>query len=100
MARLSRELEASILLTPASHVVKQNLPQVTEYTQYFSWPTAKRLQVRQELREIPPDLRWQPSQFINYEAQQAPLAYILLAIPERLFARIPLPTRVLILRIC
>jgi hypothetical protein len=51
------------------------------------------------LREIPPEYRWQPSGFLNYEAQHAPLAYILLAIPERLLAPIPLPSRVLTLRI-
>ena len=48
-SRLSREVAASILLAPASHVVKQNLPQVTSYAQYFSWPASKRSEARRRL---------------------------------------------------
>jgi hypothetical protein len=98
-ARLSSEVGASVLLAPASHVVKQNLPQVTPYAQYFSWPAARRAEVRRQLYEIPTELRWQPSQFVNYEGHQPPLAYLLLAVPERLLAPVPLPVRVAILRI-
>ena len=98
-ARLSREVGASILLAPASQVVKQNLPQVTSYSQYFSWPESRRSEVQHELREIPTEMRWQPSEFLNYEAQQPPLAYIPLVFPERLLARVSLPLRVAILRI-
>jgi hypothetical protein len=36
---------------------------------------------------------------VNYEAHHPPLAYILLALPERVLARVPLPVRVAILRI-
>ena len=97
--RLSAEVGASILLAPASPVVKQNLPQVTTYSRYFSWPASRRLEVQHELGKIPAELRWQPSEFLNYEAQQAPLAYILLAVPERSLAHISLPVRVAILRI-
>jgi hypothetical protein len=97
-ARLSREVGASILLTPASQAVKQNLPQVTSYTQYFSWPVSRRSEARHRLRDIPTDLRWQPSELLNYEAHQPPLAYILLAVPERLLARLSLPVRVTMLR--
>ena len=49
-ARLSREVGASILLAPASQPVKQNLPQVTTYTEYFSWPAAERIGVKRQLR--------------------------------------------------
>jgi hypothetical protein len=98
-ARLSNEVGTSILLAPASQVVKQNLPQVTSYTEYFSWPAPKRAEVQRQLHELPAELRWQPSQFVNYEAHHPPLAYMLLALPERLLARVPLPVRVAILRI-
>ena len=98
-ARLSREVSEAILLAPASHGVKGNLPEVVTYPEFFSWPLERRSQAHQALRDIPWEYRWQPSNFLNYEAQHAPLAYILLAIPERLLARIPLPSRVLILRI-
>lgn len=98
-ARLSNEVATSILLAPGSYVVKKNLPQVTSYSQYFSWPALERAEVRRRLNEIPPEFRWQPSQFVNYEAQHPPLAYFLLAIPERLLANAPLPIRITILRI-
>ena len=98
-APLSREVGDSLLLAPASHVVKQNLPQVTTYTQYFSWPAPRRLEVRRQLREIPEGLRWQSSQFLNYEAHQPPLSYVLLLFPERFLAPVSLPVRVVLLRI-
>jgi len=98
-SRLSEEIAASILLAPASLSVQQNLPQVTSYRDFFSWPEFRRRQVHQELSRIPPALRWQPSQLHNYEALQAPLAYAIQVLPERLLAQLPLPRRVLIIRI-
>ena len=97
--RLSREVAVSILRAPASQGVKANLPQVVAYSEFFSWPSERRSQVQRSLREISPEYRWQSSEFQNYEAHQAPLAYILLAVPERMLAAMPLPSRVLILRI-
>jgi hypothetical protein len=98
-ARLSSEVGTSIVLAPASPAVKHNLPQVTSYADYFSLPAATRAEVRRRLYEIPAGLRWQPSQFMNYEAHHPPLAYLLLAVPERLLESVPLPARVAILRI-
>jgi hypothetical protein len=99
-ARLSREVAASLLLAPASQAVKQNLPQVISYSEYFSWPAAKRLDLRRQLDAIPEEFRWHASEdSLNYEAQQSPLAYILLAFPERLLASVSLPVRVAWLRV-
>ncbi len=98
-ARLSSEVYASLLLAPASQAVKQNLPQVTSYSEYFSWSAQRRSEVRRQLDAIPSNLRWQPSELPNYEAHQPPLAYMFLAFPERLLADVPLPVRVAILRI-
>jgi hypothetical protein len=98
-ARLSSEVYASLLLAPASQAVKQNLPQVTSYSEYFSWPAQRRSEARRQLDAIPSSLRWQSSELSNYEAHQPPLAYIFLAFPERLLAHVPLPSRVVILRI-
>src|SRR5579864_5150946 len=97
--RLSQEVAASIALAPGSEAVKHNLPEIATYADYFSWPAAKRAQVHARLYEISSDLRWQPSQLMNYESQQAPLAYALMAFPERLLARLPIPNRVLVLRV-
>jgi hypothetical protein len=98
-ARLSREVWEAILRAPASDPVKANLPAVVTYSEYFSWPPERRSAAQRSLRDIPRDYRWQLSNAGNYEAHHAPLAYILLAVPERLLAGIPLPPRVLILRI-
>ena len=98
-ARLSREVWQSILLAPASDPVKSNLPQVVTYAEYFSWPLERRLRMQQSIRDIPRDDRWQPSDAGNYEAHHPPLAYALLAVPERLLARSSLPVRVMILRL-
>lgn len=98
-ARLSREAWQAVLCAPASDPVKANLPQVATYSEYFSWPSERRAQAQRSLRTIPPDYRWQASDAGNYEAHHPPLAYALLAIPERLLAGTPLPLRVLILRL-
>jgi hypothetical protein len=98
-ARLSREVAGSLLLAPASLAVKQNLPQVTSYTDYFAWPARLKLEARRQLLEMPAELRWRPSAILNYEAHHPPLAYMLLVVPERLAARFPLIRRVAFLRI-
>lgn len=97
-ARLSGEVAASLLLAPASDAVKRNLPQVTSYEEYFSCQASKRTEARRKLYGIPTAERWRQSQFLNYEAHQAPLAHLLLAPFERLLAREPMPSRVAILR--
>jgi hypothetical protein len=52
-ARLSREAWQSIRLAPASDAVKANLPEVVTYSEYFSWPAARRSDAQRSLREIP-----------------------------------------------
>jgi hypothetical protein len=96
---LSAEVWCSLLLAPASPVIKQNLPQVTTYAEYFSSPQARRFEVRRQLFEIPTGLQFGPSPVLNYEAHQPPLAYAILAVPERLLADVPLPVRVAALRV-
>jgi hypothetical protein len=79
--------------------VRRNLPAVTPYSEFFQWTDCKRRKAHWELNHIDPGLRWRPSTFLNYEAHQAPLAYLALSLPERALASLPLPSRVLILRI-
>jgi hypothetical protein len=97
-ARLTKEVAASFSLAPISPVVKVNLPTAPLYGEYFSWPAARRAQTREALNSIPREWRWADASVLNYEAHHPPLAYVALAIPERLFGRIPLPGRVLLLR--
>jgi len=96
---LSKEVGASLLLAPASPSVQRNLPAVTSYPEFFQRPESKRLLTHQRLSQIDPGLRWQPSDILDYEALQAPLAYAILALPERALAKTPLPLRVMLLRI-
>jgi hypothetical protein len=98
-SRLSEEQAHSILLAPASLAVKRNLPEVTPYSEFLALPECERAERRQQLFQIDPKLRWKPSKYLNYEGLQAPLAYAVLALPERALARTPLPYRVLALRI-
>lgn len=98
-ARLSEEVRTSIADAPASASVKRNLPTAVSYAEFFSWTSERRAAGREQLARIPPQLRWSPAGNPNYEAQQAPLAYALLAVPERFLAGMPLLSRVLALRI-
>ncbi len=98
-SRLSQEVGASLLLAPASLLVQRNLPRVTAYPEYFAWPESRREEIHRQLTQIDPQLRWQPADFLNYEAQHAPLGYAVLALPERALANLRLPARVLVLRV-
>jgi hypothetical protein len=98
-SRLSREVGTSLHLAPESISVKRNLPFVTTYPEFFELSADQRKQAQSRLRHIDPAGRWGQSEFLNYEAQQAPLAYAILAVPERALANVPLPLRVLALRI-
>jgi len=96
---LSQEVGSSLLLAPGSLSVKRNIPEITSYPEFFGWPESMRQQAHRQLRSIDTSLRWQLSGTLDYEAQQAPLAYAILALPERALAKVPLPSRVLLLRI-
>jgi hypothetical protein len=87
------------LLAPGSLSVKRNIQEITSYPEFFGWPESMRQQAHRQLRNIDTSLRWQLSYSLDYEAQQAPLAYAILALPERALAGMPLPSRVLVLRI-
>ena len=97
--RLSDEVKASLLLAPFSPVVQRNLPSVTSFSEYFSWPPEKRVEAKRQLYAIPSSLRLRVSDYGNYETQQAPLVYVLMAPLERMLAALPLPERVLVLRL-
>jgi len=98
-AFLSREAGFSLQTAPASRIVQMNLPEITTtYSDYSSSPQAQRAAIRNQVRRIPPEWRWEPSRLPNYETHHPPLAYLALALPERTLANVPLPDRLLILR--
>lgn len=95
---LSAEIWESLKLVPASHVVRQNLPELMAFSDYFKLSPAQRAELRARLEALPHQPR-AASAHGNYEAHQAPLAYALLAIPNRAWADTPLPLRIWRLRL-
>jgi hypothetical protein len=97
---LSQEVAQSILLAPASPAIKRDHPEVTSFSEFRDLPPASRLRLRRALDQLAPALQHRfDTGIINFEAQQAPLAYMLLAIPDRLLQWAPLTWRVLALRL-
>jgi len=97
--RLSQEVWASMLACPASHVVAHAWPQLQTFDRYFALSPDARAQERSCLEAIPRGDASLDSEHTNYEAQQPPLAYIVLAGPNLLLANASITTRVLWLRI-
>ena len=98
--RLSAEVWESLHVAPLSTVVKHNLPFGIEFSEFFSLPDAERIALHKKLASLPVKLRELNSPQENYEAQQAPLAYLLLAVPNAwLLRNIQLRERILCLRI-
>lgn len=96
---LPEEVWQSFPLAPASHVVKRNLPMVTTFDDYFRLTETERRDRRYQLEQLDPKLAWVDSGCLNYESQQAPLAYVLLAPVNALWERAPLPARLFRLRL-
>ena len=97
---ISEELWQSRLLAPVSPVFQTDSPPIKTFGEFYKMPASDRLRQRTALREIPTELQYRshggPP---NYEAQQPPLCYALLAVPDRLLAGAPILTRVLALRL-
>ncbi len=92
---LSREIEESIRLAPASHVVRQNIPHVMTFAEYHALPEQERAERRRRLWSIPTGWRREAGTgSLNYEAQQAPLAYAVQAPLAAWWSSAPLPARV------
>lgn len=100
-AHVPLDVEESLRLAPASAPVRENLPYVTTFSEYFALPASERAVRRAALWRIPAEWRGtvRAGANSNYEAQQAPLAYLALAPFDILWAREPLPVRVLRLRL-
>jgi hypothetical protein len=97
--RLSQEVWDSMLACPASHVGAHAWPELQTFDRYFALSAAARAKERSVLEAIPRGEATLPGGHTNYEAQQPPLAYALLAAPDWLLSRTSIPLRVLWLRI-
>lgn len=100
---LSLEINRTIGLLPMSYVMIENLhlKGVRTFDQYFALPGDARHALYREAQSVPADLRLSESAeyYTNYEVHHAPLAYLLMAIPDTLMSPVPLPRRVWILRL-
>lgn len=96
---LSGEIVQSLDLVPASYAVQLNLRRGVTFDTYFALPQARRTELRRELEQIDARTAFAPSQSPNYEAHQAPLAYLLLAPFDAVWSHAPLTVRVLRLRL-
>jgi hypothetical protein len=96
--RLSQEVWDSMLLAPVSHVLHVPWPELQTFDIYFHLSPEARAHQRALLESLPRG-RAVPSAHANYEIQQAPLAYAILAVPDFLLRNAPLPERILWLRI-
>ncbi|MBV9937632.1 MAG: hypothetical protein JO150_03940, partial [Acidobacteriaceae bacterium] len=96
---ISQEIRTSLDIVPISFILKRNIPGTIAFEDWFSFPRSEQTRRVNELRAIPYDQQQIPSSLLNYEAQQAPLAYLILAPIDTLFSRVELPTRILILRL-
>ncbi len=94
---LSGEVWTSLHLAPASAVVKANLPWVTTFEEYFRMTPGERERRRAQLEGVS-RMTGSPNG-LNYEAHQAPLAYVVLAFADEAWSSSNLLTRVWRLRL-
>jgi hypothetical protein len=93
------EIWKSLAIAPASYAVKKNLPVVMTFKEWFLLEASDRAHRRGQLESLRPGTGCASIGPLNYEAQQAPLAYALLAVPDYLGMRLPLIERVWLLRL-
>ena len=96
---LSREIWNSLDLVPEAEGVRKNIRKGVTFGEYFRLAPAIRADLRRRLESLDPRTASDPSEAPNYEAQQPPLAYVLLVPLDRLWSTASLPDRILCLRL-
>jgi hypothetical protein len=94
--RLSEEVWSSLEAAPVSHIVQRNIPGTITFAEYFRLPAEERSRLRARLYNLGPPATGVPE---NYEAHQAPLAYLAMSPLDALWKGAPLPVRVRRLRL-
>lgn len=97
-AKVPQDIRASLELLPVSWLLHNSLPRSISFDDWFRLSPQERARRRAAAMQIPRKLASQTSDLSNYEAQQAPLAYCLLAPFDLVLSRLPLPLRILTLR--
>lgn len=96
---LSQEIQQSLRSTPLSPALSAAVRGASSFDEWLALPAAERSARRTVLTALSPGLRREKSDRPNYEAQQAPLAYVLLAPLDWLLSSEPLIPRILIIRL-
>lgn len=96
---ISSEIRQSLTLTPVSRVLHRSLPRSISFEDWYALTPPERQDRKAALAHLPRATRNSPSDILNYEAQQAPLAYLLLAPIDAAVSRLNLPHRILLLRV-
>jgi hypothetical protein len=99
--RVSREVQASLGLTPLPYALTYLPAPHYRHDEYWKLEPAKRAELRRKLEALPPEwAREEPLVGeLNYEAQQPPLYYLLMAPVQLAAGGAALPTRVLLMRL-
>jgi len=95
---IMEEIWRSLAIAPGSYAVKENLPVVMTFGEWFGLEAADRARLRGQLESLRPATGCSNVGPLNYEAQPPPLAYALLAAPDYLWRQQPLLERVWRLR--
>lgn len=96
---ISWEIRESLSLTPVSRILHRSLPRSISFEDWFTLTPRRRQDRKTALAHLPRAPKNSPSDILNYEAQQAPLAYLLLAPIDAAASRLNLPHRILLLRL-
>jgi hypothetical protein len=96
---VSQEIRQSLKLLPVSWILHNALPESISFEEWFRLGAGERRARLARLGALPPSLQNQSSDLPNYEAQQAPFAYALLAPFAAAVSHVALRSRVLLLRL-
>jgi hypothetical protein len=96
---ISSEIRESLTLTPVSRILHRSLPRSISFEDWFTLTPRERQDKKTTLAQLPRASKNSPSDLLNYEAQQSPLAYLLLAPIDIAASRLTLSHRILLLRL-
>jgi hypothetical protein len=99
-AVISEEIWQALQVQPVSHYIQASTKAPINFTDYCGLSNDQRLTLRHGLESIPAYVKYQDHAGLqNYEANQPPIPYLFLALPDWLFSRLPIASRVLFLRL-
>jgi hypothetical protein len=97
---ISEEIWEALQLQPVSHYIQASTRAPINFTQYFDFSGEQRAALRQRLESLPAGEKDQPhADLLNYEVNQPPIPYLLMALPDRMMSWLPITQRVLVLRL-